>query len=288
MERSEKRQIVEALLLAAQEPLPAARIASVIPRATPKLVSELVAELDEEYRQQDRAFEVREVAGGFQLRTRSQFAEYLQQLQPDRPLRLSQAALETLSIVAYKQPVTRAEVERIRGVDVGAVLRSLVERKLVRIAGHREVPGRPMLYASTKRFLEVFGLAGLEDLPTLRDLQELAAAAMPEVAAPESPGQPASPQGARVEQDEGGPPQGKAAQRPRSEAQPSEGGPPQGRRPRPEFTDVIGWQPLILNRAKDCADCGASLRSGDRAFVGLTESGLSPHALCRDCADDRF
>ncbi len=180
MERSEKRQIVEALLLAAQEPLPAARIAAVIPRATPKLVSELVAELDDEYRRQDRAFEIREVAGGFQLRTRADFAAYPQQLQPDRPLRLSQAALETLSIVAYKQPVTRAEVERIRGVDVGAVLRSLVERKLMRIAGHREVPGRPMLYATTKRFLEVFGLTGIEDLPTLRDLQELAAAAPPE------------------------------------------------------------------------------------------------------------
>ena len=179
MERSEKRQIVEALLLAAQEPLPAARIAAVIPRATPKLVSELVAELGDEYRQQERAFEIRDVAGGFQLRTRADFAGYLQQLRPDRPLRLSQAALETLSIVAYKQPVTRAEVERIRGVDVGAVLRSLVERKLVRIAGHREVPGRPMLYATTNRFLEVFGLTGLEDLPTLRDLQELAPAAAP-------------------------------------------------------------------------------------------------------------
>ncbi len=184
MERSEKRQIVEALLLAAQEPLPAARIAAVIPRATPKLVSELVAELDDEYRRQERAFEIRDVAGGFQLRTRADFAGYLQQLQPDRPLRLSQAALETLSIVAYKQPVTRAEVERIRGVDVGAVLRSLVERKLVRIAGHREVPGRPMLYATNKRFLEVFGLADLDDLPTLRDLQELAAEQPPGEAAP--------------------------------------------------------------------------------------------------------
>ncbi len=184
MERSEKRQIVEALLLAAQEPLPAARIAAVIPRATPKLVSELVAELDDEYRRQERAFEIRDVAGGFQLRTRADFAGYLQQLQPDRPLRLSQAALETLSIVAYKQPVTRAEVERIRGVDVGAVLRSLVERKLVRIAGHREVPGRPMLYATNKRFLEVFGLPDLDDLPTLRDLQELAAEQPPGEAAP--------------------------------------------------------------------------------------------------------
>ena len=203
MERAEKRQIVEALLLAAQEPLPAARIASVIPRATPKLVGELVAELDEEYRKHERAFELREVAGGFQLRPRADFAGYLQQLQPERPTRLSPAALETLSIVAYKQPVTRAEVERIRGVDVGAVLRSLVERKLVRIAGHREVPGRPMLYATSKRFLEVFGLAGLDDLPTLRDLQELAAAAVPEVAAAAS--DPAGGRRAEGEAEEGAP-----------------------------------------------------------------------------------
>ena len=94
-------------------------------------------------------------------------------LQPSRPLRLSQAALETLAIVAYRQPVTRAEVEYVRGVDAGAVLRSLLERKLVRIAGHREVPGRPLLYGTSRRFLEVFGLTKLDDLPTLRDLEEL-------------------------------------------------------------------------------------------------------------------
>jgi segregation and condensation protein B len=114
------------------------------------------------------------VAGGYQVRTLAEHASYLQRLQPVRPFRLSQAALETLAIAAYRQPVTRAEVEYVRGVDAGAVLRSLLERKLLRIAGHREVAGRPLLYATTRRFLEVFGLARLEDLPTLRDIEEIA------------------------------------------------------------------------------------------------------------------
>ncbi len=203
MERAEKRRIVEALLLASPEPIAATRAATLIPGATPTLVRELVSELEGEYREQERAFEIREVAGGYQLRTRSEYAAYLQQLQSQRPLRLSQAALETLSIVAYKQPVTRGEVDGVRGVDSGAVLRTLVERKLIRIAGHREVPGRPMLYATSRRFLEVFGLARLEDLPTLRNLQELAGATASEeseATAPVASVQPApAPKAARPE-----------------------------------------------------------------------------------------
>jgi segregation and condensation protein B len=113
------------------------------------------------------------VAGGFQLRTLPEFSPYLRQIQKTRPLRLSPAALETLSVIAYRQPVTRAEVEHVRGVDAGPVVRSLLERGLIRIAGHREVPGRPMVYATTRRFLEVFGLGKLGDLPALRDLAEL-------------------------------------------------------------------------------------------------------------------
>jgi segregation and condensation protein B len=113
------------------------------------------------------------VAGGYQLRTHPEFASYLQKLQLTRPLRLSSAALETLSIVAYRQPVTRAEVEHVRGVDAGPVMRTLLERKLVKMTGHRDVPGRPMLYSTTKRFLEIFGLADLDALPTLRELEEL-------------------------------------------------------------------------------------------------------------------
>lgn len=174
MDRNERRRIVEALVLGSPDPIPAQRIADIIPYLKPAGAKELVEELNVEYVKQGRAFEIAEVAGGYQLRTLAEFAPYLQQTLKTRALRLSQAALETLAVIAYRQPVTRAEVEHIRGVDAGAVLRSLIERKLVRIAGHRDVPGKPMLYGTTKRFLEVFELSRLEDLPTLRDLKELA------------------------------------------------------------------------------------------------------------------
>jgi segregation and condensation protein B len=108
------------------------------------------------------------------MRTRPGFASYVKQLHRLSALRLSRAALETLALVAYRQPVTRAEIESVRGVDPGPILRNLIDRKLVRIAGHRDLPGRPMLYATARRFLEVFGMNSLEDLPTLRDLEELA------------------------------------------------------------------------------------------------------------------
>lgn len=174
MNPSEQRSIAEAVILASAEPIPAARLASVIPSCNPARARALVEELNAEYIDQRRAFEIREVGGGYQMRTLPEYSPYLHQAQPTRPLRLSQAALETLAIVAYRQPVTRAEVEYLRGVDAGAVLRSLLERKLLRIAGHREVPGRPLLYATSRRFLEVFGLSGLDDLPALRELAELA------------------------------------------------------------------------------------------------------------------
>ena len=175
MERSEQLRIVEALVVGAAEPIGAARMADIVPGLGAADVRRCVDELNASYEEQGRAFEIWEVAGGYQLRTRPVYAGYLQQLVKDRPLRLSRAALETVAVVAYKQPATRAEIEHVRGVDVGAVLRSLVERRLVRVAGHREVPGRPILYGTTRRFLEVFGLASLKDLPTLRELEDLVA-----------------------------------------------------------------------------------------------------------------
>lgn len=174
MEDSEKRRIVEALILSSTEPISAARLADVIPYCNEGQAKDLVNELNTEYVEQDRSFEIWEVAGGFQIRTRAEFSGYLQKLQKERALRLSQAALETLAIIAYRQPTTRAEIEDVRGVDAGATVKSLLERHLIRIAGQREVPGRPMVYATTRRFLEVFGLERLKDLPTLRELDELA------------------------------------------------------------------------------------------------------------------
>jgi segregation and condensation protein B len=175
VERDQQKQIVEALILGATEPVAAARLADVVPGLDAARARALVEELRHEYEREGRAFEIWEVAGGYRIRTRQDFAPYLRQLQKERPLRLSRAALETLSVVAYKQPATRAEIEHVRGVDAGPILRSLLDRKLLRIAGHREVPGRPLLYATTRRFLEVFGLARLEDLPTLREIDRLVA-----------------------------------------------------------------------------------------------------------------
>lgn len=174
LEASEKRRIVEALVLSSSEPISAARLAEIIPYCDADEVKELVNALNGEYAEQDRSFEIWEVAGGFQIRTRAEFSGYLQKLQKERALRLSQAALETLAIIAYRQPVTRAEIEDVRGVDAGATVKSLLERHLIRIAGQREVPGRPMLYGTTRRFLEIFGLESLKSLPTLRELDELA------------------------------------------------------------------------------------------------------------------
>jgi segregation and condensation protein B len=174
MDRSEQRRIIEALVMGAPEPISAARLAEVVPGCKPGDAKDLVNELNTEYQEQDRSFEIWEVGGGYQLRSRAEFSGYLQQLQKQRPLRLSRAALDTLSIVAYKQPATRAEIEDIRGVDAGAVLKGLLDRRLLRIAGHREVPGRPMLYGTTRRFLEVFGLESLKSLPSLRELKDLA------------------------------------------------------------------------------------------------------------------
>jgi len=183
-EQRQQRQLVEGLIFASPEPVTAKRIANLVPGCDTKGVHAHVATLNELYETEGRAFRVVKIAGGYQLRTIEALAPALRALRPTPPLRLSKAALETLAIVAYRQPITRAEVEHIRGVDAGPVVRNLLERELVRIAGHREVPGRPILYATTKRFLEVLGLNTLGDLPTLREIDELLVD--PSVASPKS------------------------------------------------------------------------------------------------------
>jgi segregation and condensation protein B len=135
------------------------------------LVKELVGELVGEYRH--RGFRLDEVAGGFAFRTSPAFSPFVRELGEKKPVRMSRAQLETLAIVAYRQPVTRPEVDEVRGVDSGAALKSLLERELVRILGKKDEPGRPMLYGTTPAFLEFFGLRALADLPTLREFTEL-------------------------------------------------------------------------------------------------------------------
>ena len=168
------KQILEALLFAAEEPLPARRIAAMIEEAAPESIADLVRDLNADYLREDRAFHVQEVAGGYRLVTRPEFASWVADLRAsDASPRLSQAALETLSIVAYKQPVTRAELESIRGVTVEGVLKTLVDRELVRITGREEGMGRPLLYGTTDHFLEYFGLPSLDALPRPDELEIL-------------------------------------------------------------------------------------------------------------------
>ena len=168
------KQILEALLFAADEPLSARRIAGMIDETTEGAVADLVRELNADYLREDRAFHVQEVAGGYRLVTRPEFATWIADLRAsDSSPRLSQAALETLSIVAYKQPVTRAELESIRGVTVDGVLKTLVERELVRITGREEGMGRPLLYGTTDHFLEYFALPSLDARPRPDELEIL-------------------------------------------------------------------------------------------------------------------
>ena len=170
--RGEVKGIVEALLFAAGSPLSTARLAELAGVTSAGVMREILDELKAEYDATGRAFTVEEIAGGYQLLTRPDFHPWVNKLRrKEHEDTLSQAALETLAIIAYRQPITRADVEDIRGVQSGYILRSLVERSLVRVAGRSDELGRPLLYATTREFLEVFGLPSLKALPKLDDLE---------------------------------------------------------------------------------------------------------------------
>jgi segregation and condensation protein B len=165
---------VEALLLSAGETLTAERIRDVLGLPSAVHVREALVAIRARWQAAGTAVEIQDVAGGHRVVTRPEYAEYVRRLQR-RPTadRLSPSLLETLSIVAYRQPVARAEVERIRGVQCGEALRGLLDRRLVKVAGRSDQPGRPLLYATTTRFLETFGISTLEDLPNAKDLSRL-------------------------------------------------------------------------------------------------------------------
>jgi segregation and condensation protein B len=162
--------LIEALVFASDKPMKALEVAR-LASAPVKQVRELLAEMKETYA--GRGFVLDEVAGGWMFRTNVQFAPFVREVTSGRPVRLSRAQVETLAIVAYRQPVTRPEIDDIRGVDSGATLKLLLERDLVRILGKKDEPGRPLLYGTTTLFLEFFGLKSLKDLPTLREFTEL-------------------------------------------------------------------------------------------------------------------
>jgi segregation and condensation protein B len=177
--------IVEALLFAAERPLGAREIHSWIPDVPLNQVNEALKALQAEYETLERSFVLKEVAQGYQFRTRSGYAPYVIQMLKTSPARLSRAALETLAIVAYKQPVLRQEIERLRGVDVGGILRTLLEKDLIKIMGRKHLPGRPLIYGTTKRFLEVFDLKDLNSLPKLREIREMGAEEAKAVSVPQ-------------------------------------------------------------------------------------------------------
>lgn len=172
----EVKCIVEAILFAAGEPLSPAVLARLSGARDARAVRAIVEDLRGEYARQHRAFTIEEVAGGYQMMSLPEFHTWISKLhEKERDDTLSQAALETLAIVAYKQPVTRAQIEDIRGVQSGYILRSLIEKGLARVTGRSDQLGHPLLYGTSKKFLEAFGLASLETLPTLAELQPPAA-----------------------------------------------------------------------------------------------------------------
>ena len=172
MERDELKSIVENVLLAADQPVNVAELEKIFLNMAEKNdLQVILEELKEEY--QSRNLQILEVADGYQLCTRHEFNEWIRKfLKLDRSSRLSQPSLDTLSIIAYKQPLTRQEVDDIRGVDSSGVVKTLLEKKVIGPAGRKKVPGRPIMYRTTQKFLEYFGLKDLSDLPTLEDLKE--------------------------------------------------------------------------------------------------------------------
>jgi segregation and condensation protein B len=157
---------LEALLFSTHHPLTAGRLAELLELESTKPIRRAIRTLNESYESTHRSFRIEQVAGGFQLLTLPEHGDLLKRLhQREIDAKLTKAALETLAIIAYKQPILRADIEAIRGVACGETVRSLMEKHLVKIAGRAEVPGRPILYGTTKRFLELFGLNNLKDLP---------------------------------------------------------------------------------------------------------------------------
>ena len=177
MQDSEIRKIIEALLFASPDPLTQTKVNGIFDPDTPNL-KEVVEGLNEQYAQEDPAFEINQLAGGYQLVSRREYEHFIRRmLNKSGRLTLSNAALDSLAIIAYKQPMGRYEIEAIRGVDSSGVLKTLLNRNLIKIKGRDSGPGRPLLYQTTDKFLEHFGLNRLSDMPKLKEITELMEAA---------------------------------------------------------------------------------------------------------------
>ncbi len=166
------QQLIEAFIFASVVPLSLERLSQLLeqPKAD---IRPIIVQLQQQYGDDERGFNLVEVAGGYQFRTVATLAPWLKKLSKERAPRFSHAALETLSIIAYRQPATRAEIEYLRGVDSGGVMKTLLDKNLLRILGKKDVPGRPLMYGTSRQFLELFGLRDLSDLPTLKEFTAL-------------------------------------------------------------------------------------------------------------------
>ncbi|CAN2046224.1 Segregation and condensation protein B [Candidatus Magnetomoraceae bacterium gMMP-1] len=166
------KNIIESLIFVSDFPLSIQKLKQILSDISSQEIHNVLEELVNDYEIRQSGFYLCEVAGGYQLRSRPEYKEWIKLLNPQRPVRLGRAAYETLAIIAYNQPIVRSEIEKIRGVDCGGIIHKLLDFNLIRIIGRKEVPGRPMLYSTTKRFLEVFELKDLKDLPLPEKLKQ--------------------------------------------------------------------------------------------------------------------
>ena len=174
LDETEIKSIIEAVLFMSHDPLSIEKLTAVIEGPSKPVVQQCIKMLQADYDQEGRGLRIAEVAGGFVMVTRPDCSPYIKRLTKAKSAaKLSRSALETLAIVSYKQPIIRAEIEKIRGVETSGVLRTLLDQKLVRIVGRQDVPGRPILYGTSKQFLQRFGLRDLRDLPPLKEFQAL-------------------------------------------------------------------------------------------------------------------
>jgi len=168
MDESQAKRVLEGLIFVSSQPIALKRLQEVIQDADHQTLRRLVEALNGEYQESGRAFRIQEVAGGYQLVTLPEIAPWVKRLlQMPRESTLSKAALEALAIIAYRQPITKADIEVVRGVDAAATLETLLERQFIRVVGRKDSPGRPLLYGTTQEFLRHFGLKGLEALPPM-------------------------------------------------------------------------------------------------------------------------
>jgi len=165
-------KIIEALLFSSDKPLPVIKIEEILEGVSQDSIKEAVSGLNEYYKNQERSFQVEEIAGGYRLVTKPEYVVWLNRLYKKPQDKLRGPSLETLAIIVYRQPITKSEIEAVRGVNVDSVLKTLLEKDLIKIKGRKDAPGRPLMYGSTDEFLQRFGLKDLKSLPPLKEFCE--------------------------------------------------------------------------------------------------------------------